>query len=74
MTKLGTEPLDGALAINARGDVLIGNRVWRHGSSIKLPTLGGKGAAGNAINDRGQIVGWSTTKAGKQHATLWTPR
>jgi probable HAF family extracellular repeat protein len=27
-----------------------------------------------AINDRGQIVRWSTTRAGKQHAVLWTLR
>jgi uncharacterized membrane protein len=25
-----------------------------------------------AINDQGQIIGWSDTKSGARHAVLWT--
>jgi uncharacterized delta-60 repeat protein/fimbrial isopeptide formation D2 family protein len=38
-----------------------------------LPTLGGVGSAARAINDAGQIVGWSDNAAGSHRATLWTP-
>jgi probable HAF family extracellular repeat protein len=37
-----------------------------------LPALGGSGAGANAVNDRGQVAGWSTTGSGAKHATLWT--
>jgi len=36
-----------------------------------LPTLGGKGSAPRAINDRGQVVGMSQTANGEFHAFLW---
>jgi uncharacterized membrane protein len=35
---------------------------------------GGKESEPLAINDRGQILGWSETKSGVQHAVLWTLR
>jgi probable HAF family extracellular repeat protein len=68
-------------AINARGDV-IGNSwnrsqsrtrafLWRGGRLIPLGTLGGGSSRANAINDRGQIVGWAETSSGKMHAFLW---
>lgn len=46
--------------------------VWQNGKATDLGTLGGSASAAIAINDRGQIVGWSTTRAGQKHAVLWT--
>jgi probable HAF family extracellular repeat protein len=77
-----------SLGINDRGEIVgrIGEReelgrdeamrafVWQHGSRTLLPTLGGRQTIATAINDRGQIVGSSTTKTGSKHAVLWTPR
>ena len=68
-------------AINAHGDV-IGNSwnrsetrtrafLWRGGRLIPLGTLGGASSQANAINDRGQIVGWAETSSGQTHAFLW---
>lgn len=38
-----------------------------------LGTLPGQTESGaSAINVHNQIVGWSTTKTGQQHAVLWT--
>jgi uncharacterized membrane protein len=38
-----------------------------------LGTLpGGKESEAVAINNRGQIIGWSDTRSGEQHAVLWT--
>lgn len=37
-----------------------------------LPTLGGRYGGANAVNNRGQVVGWSETADGTPHATLWT--
>ena len=36
-----------------------------------LGTLGGTRSVAVAINDRGQVVGWSETPAGVTHAVLW---
>lgn len=38
---------------------------------IELPTLGGAQAAAFGINDNGDVVGWSLTRDGEQHACLW---
>lgn len=35
---------------------------------------GAKNSEAVAINERNQIIGWSTTKTGNRHAVLWTPR
>src|SRR5215213_4956660 len=40
---------------------------------IVLPTLGGTSTSAADINDAGEVVGWSYTAAGQQHAFLWTP-
>jgi len=36
-----------------------------------LGTLGGNFSGPVAINDRGQVVGYSTTASGELHAFLW---
>ena len=36
-----------------------------------LGTLGGSHSGARAINDRGQVVGWSDTADGAMHAVLW---
>jgi probable HAF family extracellular repeat protein len=35
---------------------------------------GGRDSYASVINNKGEIVGWSTTKTGQTHAVLWTPR
>jgi probable HAF family extracellular repeat protein len=74
-----------AVAINARGQVICNGGdprplavvgptytafVWQSGKSTKL-TLGGSKAQAAAINDKGQVVGWATTRRGAEHAFLW---
>lgn len=41
------------------------------GTPFALPTLGGDLGVAEGVNDQGQIVGWSWTAEGNQHATLW---
>jgi probable HAF family extracellular repeat protein len=38
---------------------------------ISLGTLGGSSSVAQGINDKNQIVGYSTTNAGAQHAFVW---
>jgi probable HAF family extracellular repeat protein len=45
--------------------------IWQNGKMTALGTLGGKSSAAVAINDRGQVAGWSETKTGVGHAFLW---
>lgn len=89
MRDLGTMPGSGstqATAINERGQVIgtlrgRGGRyrafLWEQGRMLDLGTLGGKEAGASAINNRGQIVGSSLTKAKDmegypiEHAFLW---
>lgn len=41
------------------------------GNSIKLGSLGGSVGYASALNNSDQIVGWSQTASGAQHAFLW---
>ena len=36
--------------------------VWENGKATDLGTLGGSNSSASAISERGQIVGWATTK------------
>lgn len=72
--------LDGyAIAMNNIGQVLIKQVVgdsfrtllWHNGTITDLGSLGGRETQGRAINDAGQVVGWSQTAAGQYHAFLW---
>jgi probable HAF family extracellular repeat protein len=45
--------------------------LWDHGAPQDLGNLGGSGAVAQAINDSGQIVGYSNTGNGYNHAFLW---
>ena len=77
-----------ALSINAVGQVAgdidtlsLGSQrayVWEKGRAIELGALGGgavaRESAAAAINNKGQIVGWATTKNGQRHAVLWSLR
>src|SRR6266568_4114010 len=45
--------------------------LWENGTMTDLGTLGGSLSVANAINDRGQVVGESTTASGEKHAFLW---
>jgi probable HAF family extracellular repeat protein len=84
MTDLGLlEPGPGgwtqATDINNNGDVvgcgeLNGTTravLWRRGETIELGSLGSGYSCANAINDRGQVVGNSSTSNGDLHAFVW---
>lgn len=68
-----------AIAMNNVGQVLIkqvdadGFRtlLWQNGALTDLGSLGGRETQGRDINDAGQVVGWSQTADGRQHAFLW---
>jgi probable HAF family extracellular repeat protein len=78
------EPLDqsAAQAINANGQIV--GVIQDHTSGAVIPyfwdtktngpllTLGGEEGVAAGINDSAQIVGWSDSSTGSQHATLWT--
>ena len=44
---------------------------WHGNSTTELGTLGGSYSSANAINNRGQVVGWSDNASGAQFATIW---
>lgn len=49
--------------------------IWteQYGMS-QLPTLGGDAGSAHAINERGQVIGWSYTVANEVHAFVWTSK
>jgi probable HAF family extracellular repeat protein len=63
--------------VNNRGQVSGFNNfsshalLWEGGTTTDLGTLGGSLSVATAINDRGQVVGWSTTADGLQRSFLW---
>jgi probable HAF family extracellular repeat protein len=70
-----------ATAVSERGDItglVFGGQthgfLWQGGRTIALPRLKGASEA-SGINDRGQIVGYSTVKPDgtNAHAVLWVP-
>ena len=49
--------------------------VWTAAAGmVDLGTLGGSESAATALNDRGDVVGFSQTPTGDRHATLWIVR
>ena len=64
-----------AYSLNGVGDVVGGAGHafrWNDGSIRDLGTLGGEHSAALAVNDAGQIAGWSELADGRRHAVLWT--
>ena len=46
--------------------------MWEEREIIVLPTRpGDRASAANAINNNGQIVGWSASSLGHQKAVIW---
>jgi probable HAF family extracellular repeat protein len=79
MLDLGTLDQRGstAVAINERGEVVgfSGSHafIWSHGTMRPLPGLGLTGRSeAQDINNRGQILGLSTTSDGELHAVVWS--
>lgn len=81
MVDLGKQGISEAVAINDKGQI-IGHRrarqhsspralMWQGDSETALGTLGGKQSSPAAINERGQIVGESTTASREHHAFMW---
>lgn len=79
LTDLGGTGDRSATGINNHGQVIgvhyteAGGRGfrWQRGVLTDLGTLGGAEAVPTDINERGQIVGTSTTADGSRHAFLW---
>lgn len=73
-TTLVTSPGRGT-AINNKGQAVgFGSNafIWQNGVVRNLGSLGGGSTSPNALNEAGQVVGYSYTSAGDAHAFLWT--
>jgi probable HAF family extracellular repeat protein len=70
-----------AFDVNEAGQVVGGSDVaggtamhaflWRRGVMTDLGTLGGSFSVATAINNRGQVVGYSANRSGAWHGFLW---
>jgi probable HAF family extracellular repeat protein len=79
-TDLGIDGFSFAEDIN-NGDEVVGSRIigdgtgaflWRHGQVVDIGTLpGGSNSSAQAVNDRGEVVGWSEISGGGIHAFHW---
>jgi probable HAF family extracellular repeat protein len=76
----GADPTFGPRAINSLGEIAglirVGSEthaaLFRGGTTIDLGTLpGGSASEATGLNSKGQVVGWSWTETGEQHAVLW---
>jgi probable HAF family extracellular repeat protein len=59
---------DGAVTDRAADHLIV---VYTGYEVIDLGTLGGNTAVPVALNDKGQVVGYSTTASGEEHAFVW---
>jgi probable HAF family extracellular repeat protein len=66
-TQLGFKAED----LNNRGQVVGESFLWEDGRLTDLGSLGGGGTAAQAINDRGEVVGWSLTPGLERVAFRW---
>lgn len=48
--------------------------VWYRGHMLDLGTLGGNLSRANAVNERGQIVGFSRAADGNEYTVIWEVR
>lgn len=72
-----------ALAANDAGDIVGESNVstgenapyhafiWRAGRMVDLGTLGGAGSTATAVNERGEVAGYSELPGGRVHAFRW---
>lgn len=72
-TDLG--PADHPPLLNDNGLVVLTSgghvRTWKAGKTSTLPALGTTKSLALDVNDRGEIVGWSSNKARRPHACVW---
>lgn len=76
-----SDPNDGGAFDIDNGGTIVGWMVgrsvgwgtyWDIGGMFDLGSLGGSRGQAHGINDLGQIVGWSETATGLEHAFIWT--
>jgi probable HAF family extracellular repeat protein len=76
-TDLGEVEFGDPVLINNAGEIVLNGRhghayLWNDGARTDLGALGPDNVTrASAIDNKGEIVGWSRTTAGRQHAMLW---
>jgi probable HAF family extracellular repeat protein len=68
---IGASTLDAAGCKKARDAAMHAYLRRRDGTAVDLGTLGGARSQALAVNDRGQVAGWSEDVTGRKHAFLW---